>query len=403
MFIYKYNAKRDAFAKKLTSWIKNEYIRENLRCFINLKFCFLEEVIQNYLIRFKNLDAENLTIVVIPEKNAMSGAIQAFFNLVKYTKKHNSNNLTETLVMTRTYPTRETYVKQVHFSTDEEVFRFEQIKKFKKVKNLTLHIPEYATKDFYKLISNKVKKYLSKIDNIQINILNQNINLMPEKEDFADLYKITSNITQTVAHLSYCTQEIADKYNLKTLYFNIPEDLSASPDKTFSEKKNMIIYSSDSNLKKEAILNKLKRELPEFEFIEIKYMKFEEFVRIASEAKFSISFGEGFDGYFVTQILKGGLGLAVYNKEFFPTEEFKEYENIFSSYEDMEENIVNVIKKLNSNKELYESVHKVAYDNYLKFTPTFKNFDNFLKRFINGDFDFYPNASLDKKIELYKS
>lgn len=395
MLIYKYNAKRDAFAKKLTGWIKNEYLREIFRCLLNFKFCFLEELIQNYLIEFKNLEAENLTVVVIPEKNAMSGAIYSFFRLAYYTKKH-FHGEAEVLVMTRTCPTKETYVKQVHFNTDEVVFRFEQITKFKKVKNLTIHIPEYATKDFYKLIHNKTKKYLSNINNIHINILNQNINLMPEKEAFADLYKITPNVTQTIAHLSYCTQEIADKYGLKTLYFNIPQEDFVFPYGTFSEKKNLLIYSPDNHPKKDSILKKVKKELPEFELLEIKHIRFENFMKLASEAKFSISFGEGFDGYFLTPVLKEGLGLAVYNEEFFPTDEYKEHTNVFLSYEDMEENIVNVIKKLNSDKELYQSTQKIAYDNYIKYTPSLMHFDEFLKRFINGDFDFYPKVNEQK-------
>ncbi len=392
MFIYKYNAKKDAFAKKLTGWIKNEYLREIFRCLLNFKFCFLEELIQNYLIEFKNLEAENLTVVVIPEKNAMSGAIYSFFRLAYYTKKHFKDDA-EVLVMTRTYPTRETYAKQVHFNTDEIVFRFEQINKFKKVKNLTIHIPEYATKDFYKLINNKTKKYLSQIDNIHINILNQNINLMPEKEDFADLYKITSNITQSVSHLSYCTQEIADKYGLKTIYFNIPHEKLVYPFRTFSEKKDIIIYSPDNHHKKDSILKKIKRELPEFELLEIKHIKFEKFIKLTSEVKFSITFGEGYDGYFLSPVVEGGVGLAVYNEEFFPADEYKEHINVFLSYEDMEENIVNVIKKLNSDEELYQKTQQIEYDNYIKYTPSRVNFEEYLKRFINGDFDFDPKTN----------
>lgn len=392
MFRYKYNAKRDAFAKKLTRWIKNEYFKEIFRCFFNFKFCFLEKFIQDYLIEFKNLKAENLTVVIVPEKNAMSGAIYTFFRLAHCTKNLFYNKKNEVLIMTRTYPTRETYVSQAHFNTDEEVFRFEQITKFKNVKNLTLHIPEYATRDFYKLISNKTKKYLSKIKDIHINILNQNINLMPDKDEFVDLYKITQNITQTVAHMRYCNQKIADKYNLKTLYFPISHDFSTSPDNDYNGRKNIIIYSPDCHPKKEFILNKLKNELPEFELIEIKNVRFEKFIRLASEAKFSISFGEGFDGYYVIPTIKGGVGLAVYNEEFFPASEYKGFDNIFSNYEDMKNNIVKVIKQLNSSEKVYQQAHKIAYDNFFKYAPGYMAFDKILSRFVTGDFDFYPQT-----------
>lgn len=395
MYIYKYNPKRDAFVKKLTGWIKNEYLREIFRCLLNFKFCFVEEFIQNYLIEFKKLQAKNLMVVLVPEKNAMSGGIYTFFRLAHMIKKCSRDEDAEVLIMTRSYPTKETYVRQVHFNTEEVVFRFEQIVKFKNVKNLTLHIPEYAITDFYKLISRKTKKYLKGIENVHINILNQTIPIMPEKEEFADLYKITQNITQTVAHTRYCNQEIADKYNLKTMYFPISQDFSTSPDKTFSEKKDLIIYSPDYQPKKEVILNKLKTELPEFEFVEVKYMKFEKFIELASEAKFSISFGEGYDGYHCFPILKGSIALTVYNEDYFPSPEYKEYIDTFVSYEDMEENIVKVIKELNSNEELYQKTHQNAYDNFLKYSPGYMNFDEILKRFNDNDFDFYPQVGIE--------
>lgn len=395
MYIYKYNPKRDAFVKKLTGWIKNEYLREIFRCLLNFKFCFVEEFIQNYLIEFKKLQTKNLMVVLVPEKNAMSGGIYTFFRLAHMIKKCYRDEDAEVLIMTRSYPTKETYVRQVHFNTEEVVFRFEQIVKFKNVKNLTLHIPEYAITDFYKLISRKTKKYLKEIENVHINILNQTIPIMPEKEEFADLYKITQNITQTVAHTRYCNQEIADKYNLKTMYFPISQDFSTSPDKTFSEKKDLIIYSPDYQPKKEVILNKLKTELPEFEFVEVKYMKFEKFIELASEAKFSISFGEGYDGYHCFPILKGSIALTVYNEDYFPSPEYKEYIDTFVSYEDMEENIVKVIKELNSNEELYQKTHQNAYDNFLKYSPGYMNFDEILKRFNDNDFDFYPQVGIE--------
>lgn len=392
MYIYKYKPKRDAFVKKMTGWIKNEYLREIFRCLFNFKFCFLEEFIQNYLIEFKNLQAKNLTVVLVPEKNAMSGGIYTFFRLAHMIKKCFRDEDAEVLVMTRSYPTKETYVRQVHFNTEEVVFRFEQIAKFKNVKNLTLHIPEYAIKDFYKLISRKTKKYLKGIENVHINILNQTIPIMPEKEEFADLYKITPNITQTVAHTRYCNQEIADKYNLKTMYFPISQDFSTSPDKTFAEKKDLIIYSPDYQPQKEAILNKLKTELPEFELVEVKYMKFEKFIELASEAKFSISFGEGYDGYHCFPILKGSVALTVYNEDYFPSPEYKNHIDTFESYQDMEENIVKVINELNSNEELYQKTHQSAYDNFLKYSPGYMNFEEILKRFKDNNFDFYPRT-----------
>lgn len=408
MLVYKYNPKKDAFAKKLTSGIKNEYVRECFRCILNLKFCFIERLIQNYHIEFKNLKAKKLNVILIPEKNAISGGVLSFFKLADYLKMVMHEDDTETILMTRCYPTKETFVKQTHFNTCETAFRFEQITKFKKIKKLTIHIPEYAIRDFYKLLPADIKRYLSKINNVQINILNQNISLMPDKEEFAELYKITDNITQTVAHISYCTQEIADKYNLKTLFFPIAQDFTSYPSTKFPEKKDIIIYSPDYHPKKEAILNKIRKELPEFELIEIRNMKFEKFVRLASQAKFSISFGEGNDGYFYTPVVKDGIGFSVYNEEFFiDSKQYKDHLNLFSSYEEMEKNIVQIIKQLNADEKLYKKTNRTSAKGLgLSFPGGSKEKEEIyysyflkrLKRFIKNEFDYYPSTNHHQRL-----
>ena len=72
---------------------------------------------------------------------------------------------------------------------------------------MILHIPEYYADDFYNDLTEKDIEFLKSIKKLHINIMNQNIELMPEPEKLKDLYKLTNNITQTIAHDRYATQE----------------------------------------------------------------------------------------------------------------------------------------------------------------------------------------------------
>lgn len=56
--------------------------------------------------------------------------------------------------------------------------------------------------------------------------MNQNIELMPEPEKLKDLYKLTNNITQTIAHDRYATQEVCDKWQIPTHLFSVNIDLT---------------------------------------------------------------------------------------------------------------------------------------------------------------------------------
>ena len=77
---------------------------------------------------------------------------------------------------------------------------------------------------------------------------------------------------------------------------------------------------------------------------------------LIARAYFTITFGEGFDGYFNQPYVVGGLGMAVFNPDFFPDKSWLELKNVYESPEDMENNIVNDIKELSANKELYYSL-----------------------------------------------
>ena len=256
-----------------------------------------------------------------------------------------------------TFPSKVTYERNTFFKNDEKIYRWEQIvNNAKNVKELIIHIPEYFSDKFSTALTNKDFKFLKQIENVQINILNQNIELMPEPEKIKGLYKITNNVTQTIAHDRYATQEVCDKWQIPTHFLSVHIDTSGYRSYAFEEKEKIIVLSPDEAPYKEAIVKKLKQELPDFKLITVENMPFDEYMDLIAKAYFTISFGEGFDGYFNQPQAVRGLGMAVYNSDFFPDESWLELKNVYKSPADMENNIVNDIKELSANKELYYSL-----------------------------------------------
>ena len=343
---------------KLFSYTKNsDYITVK---FLGIKLCVknkqkvLDAIkIQNSYDLSNIKNTKKMIVFFIPPKNDINGGIMSIFSICKYSREI----CPDAQCVITTFPSKVTYAHNTFFKNDEKIYRWEQIvNNAKNVKELIIHIPEYFSDKFSTALTNKDFKFLKQIENVQINILNQNIELMPEPEKIKGLYKITNNVTQTIAHDRYATQEVCDKWQIPTHFLSVHIDTSGYRSYAFEEKEKIIVLSPDEAPYKEAIVKKLKQELPDFKLITVENMPFDEYMDLIAKAYFTISFGEGFDGYFNQPQAVRGLGMAVYNSDFFPDESWLELKNVYKSPADMENNIVNDIKELSANKELYYSL-----------------------------------------------
>jgi hypothetical protein len=335
------------------------------------------------------LDCENLIVIVIPEHNAMSGGIYSMFSIAFHARRNRSLHGYEVVVMTRPNKQNETYIRNSSFTNTETVYRFDQILTFRNVRNLQLHIPEYTTNDFYENLSVDLINYLNNLENVHINILNQNIRLMPEPDKYKDLYLISDTMGQSVSHHSFFNKKIADYYKLPTLLLPAYTDLSQYDAVDFDKKEKIIIYSDDEAPYKKSVLEQLKK-LDDYELIKIKDMTFDKYMELASVCLFSVSFGEGFDGYVSQPIYQGGIGIALYNDEFFPDSTYKEFPNFFKSENEMKDGINILIKNLESNPEIYKSLNKKL----LKKWELLYQKKDYIERIVN---------LMEKKYEIYPS
>lgn len=334
--------------------------------------------------------AEHLVVFLIPNEERISGGLMSIFNLAATSRKLKVPDNAEVLLMTVIGKHKRTYIKQKNFKNNETIFRFEQILEFQNLKKLWIHIPEYACYDINHAFPKKFFNFIAAVPMLNINIMNQNINIMPDKQSFEKLLNVNCNLSQTVAHHRYGTQEICNKFGIPTLLIPAYLDVDSYPSSSYSGKENLIIYSNDENMYKGEIIKRLEKELPDYCLIEINNMTFDTFMGYVKRSKFSITFGEGFDYYFIHEFQKGGVGFAVYNKEFFPSEDYFAFKNIFRDYEDMLENIVERVRLLD-NKDEYNELNNTVMKALNKLYSS-AEYENRIKRLFNMDFDFYPGG-----------
>jgi hypothetical protein len=79
----------------------------------------------------------------------------------------------------------------------------------------------------------------------------------------------------------------------------------------------------------------------------IQNIPFGDYLKLEREAKWSLTFGEGMDAYFLGVFLRGGIGFAVYNEDFF-TPEYQRMHTVYPSFAALQSSIVEDIKLLDS-------------------------------------------------------
>lgn len=332
-------------------------------------------------------NVNSLIVYLIPPEKIINGGVMSIFSMTKETRNLHSIHNAEVVICT--YVGYKTYHKNDLFENEEYVYSFDEIvEKYKYVRYLMINVPELAVNK----LSNRLdeyNEYLKKIETLQINILNQNILYMPEYSQIFPLFRFTSNITQTTAHKSYSTQEVSDKYCLPLKHLSVFIDPKQYYFTNYQQKENLIVFSKDSHPMKEAVLRAISEKAPQYRLLEINDIKYEDYKKLISRAKFVITFGEGFDGYFIESSFSGTIPLAVYNDDFFPSKDFLAVDGIYSSYDVMLENIVDDLTLLDTRLQ-----YKKSNDKLFKMLKKIYNFDIYIKNlssFYEGIFDFIPD------------
>jgi hypothetical protein len=290
-----------------------------------------------------------------PDLNFRSGGILSIYFLLEQTVKL----LKQSVVLPVTLSRLPNYTKIDWFENDWNIHNIYYIKKqLLKSEKILVFVPEC----FYDSFCNQITYYdlfvLAK--KMKVVILNQNDTLVPPAEKLLDSKSMFASLTMTLAFeanqnnvYSYLD---SGPYFLSSWFYNYTIE-----DVPFEWKEQVCIISPDDHPAKREIVEILENEC-KLKCIEVKNMDFKDFQVLQRIAKWSISFGEGYDNYFAGAFVKSGIGFCVYNPTFFPTGITKENlpKSVFNSFECMKNGIVDVIKDLDvkTNYEEYASKYK---------------------------------------------
>jgi hypothetical protein len=143
--------------------------------------------------------------------------------------------------------------------------------------------------------------------------------------------------------------------------------------------------SHDEHPLKEEVLGQIARELPQLKIQVVNKLSYEEYKALLARAKWSLTFGEGLDGYFVETVFSGGNAFAVYNERFF-TPDFAGLETVYPSWEVLGERITADLQHLDEPIS-YELYWGHAFDLLSKFYNS-DRFRERLRAFYRADYTF---------------
>jgi len=300
--------------------------------------------------------ASSVIIFLTPSENKVNGGILSIVSLAEETVKLKHIHSSDVFVCS--LPAEPSIFKFTKFENSVRIIELNNIlARLKEGSSVLIHIPEIFVDKYSAYIKSVTSDYSSL--KWRFNILLQNIDLLPQKKS-VDILSNIGNVTCTTAHIAYSGNATESRLGCPVHHFSV----WCSPEryfyKHFREKENLIVISPDKHPRREEIINYLQGRMPDFDFRVIRKLTYEEYKRLISCAKYSITFGEGLDGYFIENIFSGGIGSSVYNRRFF-TDEFVDLPFVYSSWDDFMENFAKDVET-SSSFEVYQKIHLQQYN-----------------------------------------
>lgn len=320
---------------------------KNICRFFFWRFVWILRNIRYFFSKYKLLHAlkikgKNVVLFYLPEDEMISGGVLSIYFLLKTTRQLFPDFVVLPVIIGKW----QHYFRINWFKNDYFIYNLLELKKcLLDADKILVHVPE----DFYVDYSQRILKHslTGVAKRSRLNILNQNELLMPSSQQVEEYKELYASVSMTLAfevnlHNQYSYLNHKPYFLSSWFYGNEVEDVE------YNEKQDLCIISPDQHPLKGQIVNKLAAEL-HLKCIEINNMKYDVFKELQCKAKWSVTFGEGFDGYAGGAFVKGGIGFGVYDKNFFP-DALKDSlpMTFFNSYEELSDHIVQVMQLLDN-------------------------------------------------------
>lgn len=310
-----------------------------------------------------------------------SGGIMSIASIVhETTRMHTSKRW---LTLCCTYYGHNLLFRYRLFDSDVRILRFSLIqRRLTKVRKLLLHIPEFLVEDFVNKHLND--SWISSVEDVHINILNQNVELMPDVNIVKTLVQRFPNTTITNAHKSYSTLSMRNLYGVPMHHLSTFVSKEQYRSTTFSHKKNIVLISNDNPDLADKLISVLSNAYPNMQCRVINGISYREYKDLVSRAKFTITLGEGFDGYFIETFLSGGVAFAIRNDVFFD-EKYLDLPCLFASESHLVDKVAEYINRLTADEYDALSHHVQSLINTDYSTEIYRNN---ISDFYSGNYTF---------------
>jgi hypothetical protein len=213
---------------------------------------------------------------------------------------------------------------------------------------------------------------------------------MVQKIDMAEGQNVSGlmrfgGVTCTTAHEAYTNSTIREAFGVplhRLSVCNGPECYSRSG---YEDKEPLLIVSHDEHPLKEQVLRQIAQVVPELRIQVIQDLHYDDYKKLIRRAKWSLTFGEGLDGYFVEPVFSGGVAFAVFNDRFF-TPAFAELETVYPTWEVLMDRITTEFQCLDE-PVAYDRCWRQTYDLLSDLYST-ERFRENLRRFYRGEYTF---------------
>jgi hypothetical protein len=248
---------------------------------------------------------------------------------------------------------------------------------------LLLHIPEYAVGEMTRWLTSASETLLRGVRELHLNVMVQNIDLV-DGEHVRGLARF-GKVTCTTAHEAYTNLSTREALGVTLHRLSVYLGPELYPRSGHEKKEPLLIVSHDEHPLKERVLRQIAEALPGLEIRVIRNITYENYRGLLRRAKWSLTFGEGLDGYFAEPVFSGGVSFAVFNDRFF-TPSFSRLETVYPSWDALMDRIAADLKRLD-NPTSYNRCWRQAYDLLCELYSTERLREN-LRMFYRGEYTF---------------
>ena len=114
------------------------------------------------------------------------------------------------------------------------------------------------------------------------------------------------------------------------------------------------MVSPDENPRRADVMAMVKAMRPDLKIVVVRDMVYEDYKTLVARAKWSLTFGEGLDAYFIEMACCGGVPFAVFNDRFF-TEEFRDLPTVYPSWDAMIDDLPAALQRIGREPQFDET------------------------------------------------